>query len=79
MAKSIYNAAKEVLGVGTDIKNMGIIELPFYLNKNTDIPSMFVEYEFFTSIKAVVKLKDNTFRQKCAIHIKQGLINYYKI
>lgn len=38
MAKSIYNAAKEVLGVGTGIKNMGIIELPFYLNKNTDIP-----------------------------------------
>ena len=79
IAKSIHQAAIEVLGVKTEFRSRGIKESAFYVNKYTDMPSILIEHLFFTNPREVKKLKDNIFRQKCAIHIMQGLIRYYQL
>lgn len=76
IAKSVYKAAEEVLGVGFTIKSRGIKESPFYVNKYTNMSSILIEYEFFTNPEAVKKLKDDSFRQKCADSSAKGLLNY---
>ena len=47
--------------------------------KHTSMSSLLIEHEFYTNPEAVKKLKDNSFRQKCAEHIAKGLCNYYGI
>jgi len=76
IAKSIMESAKTILKVGTEIKNRGIKEAAFYVLKNTKMPAVLVEHEFYTNLEAVKKLKDDNFRQQCAEHIKEGLLNY---
>lgn len=79
IAQSIYNSAKDILEVGTSIKDRGIKEANFYVLKHTSMSSLLIEHEFYTNPEAVKKLKDNNFRQKCAEHIAKGLCDYYGI
>ena len=79
IAESIHNSAKDILEVGTSIKDRGIKEANFYVLKHTSMSSLLIEHEFYTNPEAVKKLKDDNFRQKCAEHIAKGLCNYYEI
>jgi len=79
IAQSIHNSAKDILEVGTSIKDRGIKEANFYVLKHTSMSSLLIEHEFYTNPEAVKKLKDDNFRQKCAEHIAKGLCNYYGI
>lgn len=78
IAQSVMSAAEEILGVGKEIKNRGIKEEAFYVLKNTVMPAVLIEHEFYTNLEAVKKLKDDDFRQLCAVHIKEGLLNYLR-
>ncbi|RKD31204.1 N-acetylmuramoyl-L-alanine amidase [Thermohalobacter berrensis] len=76
IAKSIMEAAKEILGIGTEIKNRGIKEANFYVLRHTKMPAVLIEHEFYTNPEGRKKLEDDNFRQKCAQHIFKGLLNY---
>lgn len=76
LAKGIYQAGENMLGVGSTIKSRGIKEANFAVLANTGMPAVLVEHEFYTNVDAVKMLKDSNFRQKCAEHIKLGLISY---
>lgn len=76
LAKSVHQVAKDLLGVGTDIKDRGIKEANFYVLINTKMPAMLIEHEFYTNSEAVNKLKSDEFRQKCAEHIAKGVLNH---
>ena len=76
IAKHIYNAAENILGVGNTIKSRRIKEANFAVLRNTKMPAMLIEHEFFTNVEAVKKLKDDDFRDLCAKHIKDGLVSY---
>lgn len=76
IAQAILESAKDILGVGTEIKERGIKESGFYVLKHTRMPAVLIEHEFFTNPEAAEKLKDDKFRQKCAEHITKGLLNY---
>lgn len=78
LAKHIHQASKDILGVGTSIKDRGIKEANFAVLANTRMSAILIEHEFYTNIDAVKKLKDNEFRNKCAGHIKIGLLNYLR-
>lgn len=76
LAKYIYQAARNILDVGLFIKDRGIKEGNFAVLKNTQMIAILIEHEFYTNVESVKKLKDSLFRQKCAEHIKVGLLNY---
>lgn len=76
IAKHVHQAANNILGVGTSIKDRGIKEGNFAVLRNTQMPSILIEHEFFTNSEAAAKLKGINFRQLCAKHIKVGLLNY---
>lgn len=78
IAKCVMSAAEDILGVGTEIKNRGIKEEGFYVLKNTIMPAILIEHEFYTNLEAVKKLKDDSFRRLCAEHIKEGLLKYLR-
>lgn len=79
IAKSIHNSAKDVLGVGTAIKDRKIKEARFYVLVNTKMPAVLVEHEFYTNLEAVEKLKDSDFRDKCSEHIAKGVLKYMDV
>ncbi|MGF7057370.1 N-acetylmuramoyl-L-alanine amidase [Brassicibacter mesophilus] len=79
IAKSIHEAAKEVLGVGAAIKDRKIKKASFYVLANTKMPAVLVEHEFYTNIEAAEKLKNSSFRDKCAKHIAKGVLKYMGI
>ncbi len=76
IAKCVLEAGRNILGIGTEIKNRGIKEANFVVLTNTKMPAVLVEHEFYTNKEAAEKLKDNNFRQLCADHIAEGLLNY---
>lgn len=76
LARAVYRQAELVLGVGKEIKSRGIKEANFAVLRNTIMPAILIEHEFYTNPKAARKLKDKTFRQKCAIHICRGILDY---
>lgn len=78
IAKAIHQASKDILGVGISIKDRGIKEAAYHVLVNTNMPAILIEHEFYTNLTASNKLKDNEFKNKCAEHIKVGLLNYLK-
>jgi len=76
LAKSVQKAAKDILGVGTEIKNRGIKEAQFYVLKYTRMPAILIEHEFYTNPEVVKLLNEDDFRQKCAEHIAQGVLSH---
>ncbi|WP_352404550.1 N-acetylmuramoyl-L-alanine amidase [Sporanaerobacter acetigenes] len=76
LAKSIHRQAQLVLGVGADIKDRGIKEANFAVLKNTIMPAVLIEHEFYTNPLAAKKLLDSTFRKKCSEHIVKGILDY---
>lgn len=78
LAKHIHAAAKDILGVGSSINDRGIKIGNFAVLRNTQMPAILIEHEFYTNPEAVKKLKDNKFRQQCADHIAEGLLNYIR-
>ena len=78
LAQCIMKAAEDILSVGHTIKNRGVKEAGFYVLNHTKMPAILIEHEFYTNDEAVIKLKDNEFRQRCADHIFKGLLNYMR-
>ncbi len=76
LAKAVHRQAQLKLAVGTSINDRGIKEANFYVLKNTVMPAILVEHEFYTNPKAVEKLKSPIFREKCAEHLCKGVLDY---
>lgn len=76
LAKAIHRRAQTNLRVGTSIKDRGIKEGNFAVLRNTVMPAILIEHEFFTNIQAVKKLKDSRFRELCVKHITKGVLSY---
>lgn len=76
LAKAIHRQAQLKLGVGTDVKDRGIKEANFAVLKNTIMPAVLIEHEFYTNPIAAKKLLDPGFRKKCSEHILKGVLDY---
>lgn len=76
LAKAIHRQAQLILGVGTDIKDRGIKEANFAVLKNTIMPAVLIEHEFYTNPIAAKKLLNPAFRKKCSEHILKGVLDY---
>ena len=79
LAKAVHKQAQIVLGVGTAINDRKIKEGNFAVLRNTKMPAILVEHEFFTNPAAAQKLKDTHFRDKCAEHLYEGILDYMDI
>lgn len=79
VASHIYNKAEEILGVGTTIKSRGIKEGNFHVLRETLMPAILIEHEFYTNTVAVEKLKSNAWRDRAVDHIYKGICDYYDI
>lgn len=79
LAKAIHRQAQLVLGVGTDINDRGIKEANFAVLKDTIMPAVLIEHEFYTNPIAAKKLLDPAFRKKCSEHISKGVLDYVGI
>lgn len=79
LAKAVHRRAQTNLRVGTSIKDRGIKEGNFAVLRNTVMPAILIEHEFFTNIQAVKKLKDSRFREQAAVHILEGALDYMGI
>lgn len=79
LAKKVHKQAQLIMGVGTTINDRKIKEGNFAILRNTKMPAILIEHEFYTNRAAVLKLKDNTFRDKCTDHIFKGILEYMGI
>ena len=76
LVKAIHRQAQLILGVGTDINDRGIKEANFAVLKNTIMPAVLIEHEFYTNSIGTKKLLDPGFREKCSEHIVKGILDY---
>lgn len=74
LAKSIQEKLIEKLGTN----DRGVRQSGFYVIKNTKMPSVLVELGFVTNPEEAKKLADNTFRQKAAEAIYEGIVEFYQ-
>lgn len=79
LAKAVHRQAQLELGVGTSINDRGVKEANFYVLKNTIMPAILVEHEFYTNPEAAKKLKNSEFRERCATHLYKGTLDYMGI
>lgn len=77
IAKSVYSQGEKVLGIGTDIKSRGIKVGNFHVLRETNMPAILIEHEFYTNLEAVEKLKSTEWRDKAVEHIFKGVCDYY--
>ena len=76
LAQSIHDSAKKNIHVGTEIKDRGIKTETFYVLRNTRMPAILIEHEFYTNDRGRERLENDKFRDKCVDHIFEGLMDY---
>lgn len=76
IAQEILKAASDILKVGNEINNLGIKEFDLYVLSKTSMPAVLIEHDYYTNKAASNRLKSDEFREKCARHIAQGVLNY---
>lgn len=76
LAKAIHKQAQIVLGVGSSINDRGVKEGNFAVLRNTKMPALLIEHEFYTNKDSAKKLLSNDFRERCAEHIFRGALDY---
>lgn len=75
MANAIQKIAPNYLG----LKDRGVRVSNFYVLKNTNMPAILIEHGFYTNKEECEKLKNDTFRQKCAEVDAQGILSFLGI
>jgi N-acetylmuramoyl-L-alanine amidase len=75
LAKCIQKHSIADLG----LKDRGIKISNFQVLKDTDMPAVLIEHGFYTNKEEVEKLKDSTFRQKCAMADAKGILEHLGI
>ena len=74
LAKCIHKYSKEL-----GLKDRGIKVSSFQVLRDTDMPAVLIEHGFYTNKEEVEKLKDSTFRQRCAIADAKGILEHLGI
>ena len=74
LAKCIHKYSKEL-----GLKDRGIKVSNFQVLRDTDMPAVLIEHGFYTNKEEVEKLRDSTFRQKCAIADAKGILEHLGI
>lgn len=62
-----------------ELKDRGIKTDSLYMTKHTNMTAVLIEHGFYTNKTECAKLKDTTFREKCAIADAKGILNYLGI
>lgn len=75
LAKSIHKHSMPVLG----LKDRGVKVENFQVLRDTDMPAVLIEHGFYTNKEECEKLKDSTFRQKCAECDAKGILEHLGI
>ncbi len=77
--ESYYLASKinTQIVVNADMKNRGVKEQVFFVNRNMDIPSVLVELGFMTNPQDLSKLTSSVYVEKFATSIYNGIVQYY--
>lgn len=75
LAKCIQKHSIADLG----LRDRGIKVSSFQVLRDTDMPAVLIEHGFYTNKEEVEKLKDSTFRQKCAIADTKGILEHLGI
>ena len=75
LAKSIHKHSIPVLG----LKDRGVKVENFQVLRDTDMPAVLIEHGFYTNKEECEKLKDGTFRQKCAECDAKGILEHLGI
>jgi N-acetylmuramoyl-L-alanine amidase len=65
-------------GAHADVKNLGAKGGPFWVLIGSDMPSILVEVSHLSNSKEAARLKDETYRQRIAQGIFDGLADYMR-
>ena len=77
LAESVFDAVLNSYKInGFDIPNRGIKTANFFMIKRTSAPWVLWEVAFMTNEKELRYLKNDSFRNACALALFQGIINY---
>lgn len=61
------------------LRNRGVKTSPFVVLKHTDMPAVLVEHGFYTNPTECEMLKDDAFREMCAVADAKGILKYIGI
>lgn len=75
LAKAIHKHSISELG----LRDRGIKVSSFQVLRDTDMPAVLIEHGFYTNKEECEKLKDSTFRQKCAECDAKGILEHLGI
>lgn len=78
-SKALASSIQQQLVNNMGTYNRGVKEGPFYVIKNTTMPSVLVELAFISNSSDAKKLGDPAYRERAAEAIYQGVVNYYKV
>ncbi|WP_240390640.1 cell wall-binding repeat-containing protein [Bacillus sp. Y1] len=78
-SKALASSIQQQLVNNMGTYNRGVKEGPFYVIKNTTMPSVLVELAFISNSSDAKKLGDPAYRERAAEAIYQGVVNYYQV
>lgn len=78
-AERLANAIQKIAPSYLGLKDRGVKVSNFQVLRDTNMPAVLIEHGFYTNKEECEKLKNDTFRQKCAEVDAQGILTFLGI
>lgn len=78
-AEKLANAIQKIAPSYLGLKDRGVRVSNFQVLRDTNMPAVLIEHGFYTNKEECEKLKNDTFRQKCAEVDAQGILSFLGI